>query len=192
MSACNFLSRRCQPKETKFFCTAKCSQKGIGISSFLMITFDHEFMIPWNDDDDDDDDDDGSEHWPSAASSTMVPTIKAEDRINIAAVSAWSHIRDSAGLVLGGMAYDNLKDLYFRLRRHLHQHGKRTSFTKEECANLLLILSSEAMPARERRQPAQQLNTHLKAVLAKSPYFRLSELQEAAKKCATMVASLCD
>jgi hypothetical protein len=153
-----------------------------------MCAFDHEFTIPWNDDDDCDDVlSDTSENWFSATSSTATPTLNAEEHINAVAISAWSHIGNSTEIVLGGVAYDVLKDLYFRLRRHRYQHGKRTTFTKEECAVLLFILSSEATPPRGRRQPAQQLSAHLKAVLAEIPSFRLTELQEAAKKCALIV-----
>jgi hypothetical protein len=174
---------------SKFFCVGSCSRlKKLIVNSLIMIAFDHEFPIPWNDDDDRDDSlSEMSEHWSSAVSTTIAPPLNAEERISTAAISAWSHSRHSTGIVLGGVAYDVLKDLYFRLRRQLYQHGKRTTFTKEECAVLLFILSSEAMPARGRRQPAQQLNTHLKAVLAEIPSFSLAELQEAAKKCATMV-----
>jgi hypothetical protein len=130
---------------------------------------------------------DTSENWSSAGSSIVSPTLNSEEHINAVAISAWSHTGNSTEIVLGGVAYDLLKDLYFRLRCHRYQHGKRTTFTKEECAVLLFILSSEATSPRGRRQPAQQLNAYLKAVLAETPSFRLTELQEAAKKCALIV-----
>jgi hypothetical protein len=70
----------------------------------------------WNDDENCDDGLPGpSECWSSAVPSTIAPMIKAEERINAAAISARSHTRNHTGIVLGGMVYDMLKDLYFRV-----------------------------------------------------------------------------
>jgi hypothetical protein len=112
-----------------------------------------------------------------------------QDRVEAAAVNAWSNGGPMSLFVAGDVAYATLQDIYFSLRRQLFQHGKRATFTKEECGVLLSALCSETVVARDRRQPAQLLNAQLKEALGRIPIFPISTLQEAAKKCATAVGS---
>jgi hypothetical protein len=91
--------------------------------------------------------------------------------------------------VAGDVAYATLQDIYFSLRKQLYQHGKRATFTKEECGVLLSTLCSETVVARDRRQPAQVLNAQLKEALGRIRLLPIAALQEAAKKCANAVGS---
>jgi hypothetical protein len=112
-----------------------------------------------------------------------------EGRVEAAATAAWSGFKNVSSLVLGEIAYETLRVLYFRLRKRLFQHSKRVSFTKDECGVLLDLLASRAMAPRGRRQPAQVLNRQLKEALAGVPGFEFACLQEAAKKCAAIAGA---
>jgi hypothetical protein len=120
--------------------------------------------------------------WPPPPSPVHPDNLS--DRIEWAAAAAWYRFANGSGTVVGSAAFDAIRELYFALRNALFQHGRRNSFTKEECAVLLAVLSLEVVPARGHRQPANVLLTQLKEALARVPIFQTATLQEAAKKCA--------
>jgi hypothetical protein len=123
--------------------------------------------------------------WP-----VRLQTVESfEDRVEAAAVTAWSNGSSMCPFVTGDVAYSTLNDIYFSLRKQLYQYSNRTTFTKEECEVLLSLLCSETVVAKARRRPAQILNAQLKEGLSRIPIFPIAELQEAAKKCANAVAS---
>jgi hypothetical protein len=110
-----------------------------------------------------------------------------EERVEAAALSAWTGCANCGGIIAGEFAYDTVKELYFALHRRLFPHSKRGMFTKDECALLLDLLVARTVAGRGRRQPAQALNIQLKVALSCVTFFHIGCLQEAAKKCAVAV-----
>jgi hypothetical protein len=112
------------------------------------------------------------------------PPETMSDRIECAAATAWSKFADASAVVAGSAAFETIHELYFTLRKALFQYARRNSFTKEECAVLLGMLSSEAIPSRGHRQPTLALIAQLKEALARVPLFQRATLQEAVRRCA--------
>jgi hypothetical protein len=112
-----------------------------------------------------------------------------EDRVDAAALAAWSDFRHFSGTVPGETAYDTIANLYFTLRRRLFQHAKRIGFTKGECGLFMDSLAARPIAARGHRQSAQLLNTQLKEALTDVPAFQIGCLQEAVKKVAVAIGA---
>jgi hypothetical protein len=125
---------------------------------------------------------------PSVTSTTL-PVQSLSERINRASLSAWPCFEHQTGVVPGSAAYDTLKQLYFGLQCKLSPHSKRSTFTKEECLVLWSLFHVEAVPARGKRQPAEELNTQLKASLSAFPILAVAYLKEVSKKCTLVVRS---
>jgi hypothetical protein len=128
--------------------------------------------------------------WPRFSHKTSPQAMGSfQDRVEAAAINAWSNENNRSVFIAGDMAYAALRGMYFSLRKQLYQRGTRKTFTKEECIVLLNALCSETVVARTHRQPAQALNAQLKEALARAKGFQIEALRDAAKRCANAVGS---
>jgi hypothetical protein len=121
---------------------------------------------------------------PASVPFARSPTTHSfKERIDEAALAAWSGFDNPSAVVLGENAYTTCKELYFTLQRRLYQNSKRANFTKEECIVLSSLFGFRAFPVRYARQPAGVVNAQLKASFAQIPELSLASIKEAVKKC---------